>query len=146
MAARPEILARWDGQSLKAVGWADRDAIAAFPAGTTFALRKWEAGAQAQRAFAHKLIEVAAENHPDFITADKLKGDIKKAGGFTTGERTEVDGSKVEDTKSIGKMDREELTRFTEFAKDYLATEIGLNAEEVAAEAMERIKPRGARS
>lgn len=146
MAPRPEILARWDGQSLKAVGWADRDAIAAFPAGTTFALQKWEAGARAARAFVSVFIEIAAENHPDHITADCLKADIKTAGGFITGAITEVDGSKVETLKSIGKMDREELTRFTEFAKDYVVLRLDMDAEAIAAEAMERIKPRSARS
>lgn len=146
MAPRPEILARWDGQSLKAVGWADRDAIAAFPAGTTFALQKWEAGARAARAFVSVFIEIAAENHPDLITKDKLKADIKEACGLKIGEQTEADGSKRDIYKSIGKMDREELTRFTEFAKDYVVLRLDMDAEAIAAEAMERIKPRSGRS
>lgn len=146
MSSRPEILATWDGQSLRATGWADRDAIKAYPPGTTFSLRRWEQGAQAARGFVTKFIEIAAENAAGFITADRLKADIKRAGGFIVGEQTEVDGSKQDRLQPVGKMSREELTRFTEFAKDYVVIELSMDAETIAVEAMNRIKPRSARS
>lgn len=146
-----EILAHWDGRSLKAAGWADRDAIAAFPAGTTFALKVWEPATRAARAFISKFIEVCAENCPEApgrerITADLLKGAIKAEFGWFLGEIEEADGSKVRTYKSIGKMTREELVTFTDQAKQFVEIEMGLDAEAMAKEAMDRIRPRRAQS
>lgn len=141
-----EILARWDGQSLKAAGWADRDAIMAFPPGTTFALKVWEPATRAARAFISKFIEVCAENCSAQITAEVLKGAIKAEFGWYLGEITETDGSTVRTYKSIGKMTREELATFTDQAKQFVEIEMGLDAEAMAKEAMDRIRPRRAQS
>lgn len=141
-----EILAHWDGKSLKAAGWADRDAISAFPAGTTFALKVWEPATRAARAFISKFIEVCAENCSAQITPDLLKGAIKAEFGWYLGEITEADGSTVRTYKSIGKMTREELVTFTDQAKQFVEIEMGLDAEAMAKEAMDRIRPRRAQS
>lgn len=139
-----EILAHWDGKSLKAAGWADRDAISAFPPGTTFALKVWEPATRAARAFISKFIEVCAENCSAQITPDLLKGAIKAEFGWYLGEITEADGSTVRTYKSIGKMTREELVTFTDQAKQFVEIEMGLDAEAMAKEAMDRIRPRRA--
>lgn len=141
-----EILAHWDGKSLKAAGWADRDAISAFPPGTTFALKVWEPATRAARAFISKFIEVCAENCSTQITPDLLKGAIKAEFGWYLGEITETDGSTVRTYKSIGKMTREELATFTDQAKQFVEIEMGLDAEAMAKEAMDRIRPRRAQS
>ena len=145
MSRAPEILARWDGQSLRAVGMRDREAIAAHPPGTMFALRMWEEGSQAARAFISVFIEIAAENTGGHISDERLKGLIKETFGWITGERIEADGSKAYTFKSIGKMTKVELAQFTDQAKLFVS-ELGLDPDAIAEQAMERIRPKRAQS
>lgn len=139
-----EILARWDGRALVAVGGRDRDAISQFPADTVFSLRKWEPGTQGARAFISVFLKVLAEAHSDRkMTDQKLKSILKT-------EHHWIDGVVFDDTsseakfKSVGKMSRDELALFTEQAKD-LAAELGLDVAALEAETADRLKPRSAR-
>ncbi|MGO4738606.1 hypothetical protein AB4099_18810 [Bosea sp. 2KB_26] len=140
-----EILARWDGRALRAVGGRDRDAIAAFPTDTVFSLKKWEPGTQAARAFVSVFLKVFAEVHPDpKMTDQKLKTALKTEHHWVDGVVFDAAGGEAK-LKSIGKMDRDELAIFTEQAKA-LAAELGLDVEALERETMERIKPKAARS
>lgn len=139
-----EILAQWDGRALRAVGGRDRDAIAAFDAGTIFSLRKWEPGTQGARAFISVFLKVFAEAHPDKnMTDQKLKASLKATHHWIDGVVFDDIGGEAR-FKSIGKMSREELTLFTEQAKDF-AADLGLDVAALEAETAERLKPRRAR-
>lgn len=139
-----EILARWDGQALRAVGGRDRDAIAEFPADTVFSLRKWEPGTQGARAFISVFLKVFAEAHPDkAMTDQKLKASLKATHHWIDGVVFDDIGGEAK-FKSIGKMSREELAQFTEQAKDF-AADLGLDVAALEAETAERLKPRRAR-
>ncbi len=139
-----EILARWDGQALRAVGGRDREAIAAFPADTVFSLRKWEPGTQGARAFISVFLKVFAEAHPDAsMTDQKLKASLKATHHWIDGVVFDDIGGEAK-FKSIGKMSREELALFTEQAKDF-AADLGLDVAALEAETAERLKPRRAR-
>lgn len=145
MARGDEILARWDGQALRAVGGRDRDAIAAFPPDTVFSLRRWEPGTQWARAYISVFSELAAEAHPEITDKDELKTTTKVQHRWIDGVQVETDGSASAKYKSVGKMDQDELTRFTEQMKR-LAGDLGLDVEALDLEARERIKPKRARS
>lgn len=139
-----EILARWDGKALRAVGGRDRDAIAAFPADTVFSLRKWEPGTQGARAFIAVFLKVFAEAHPDpAMTDQKLKTALKAEHRWIDGVVLDEAGGEAK-FKSIGKMDREELALFTEQAKNF-AADLGLDVAALEAETTERLKPRRTR-
>lgn len=139
-----EILARWDGRALVAVGGRDRDAISQFPADTVFSLRRWEPGTQGARAFISVFLKVLAEAHSDPKMTDQKLKTILKA------EHRWIDGVIFDDAhseakfKSVGKMSREELALFTEQAKDF-AADLGLDVAALEAETAERLKPRRAR-
>lgn len=140
-----EILAQWDGRALRAVGGRDRDAIAAFEAGTIFSLRKWEPGSQGARAFISVFLKVFAEAHPDpAMTDQKLKAALKAEHHWIDGVVLDEAGGQAK-FKSIGKMDREELALFTDQAKQF-AADLGLDVTALEAETAERLKPRRARS
>lgn len=145
MARGDEILARWDGQTLRAVGGRDRDAIAAFPPDTVFSLRRWEPGTQWARAYISVFSELAAEAHPEITDKDELKTTTKVQHRWIDGVQVEPDGSASAKYKSVGKMDQDELTRFTEQMKR-LAGDLGLDVEALDLEARERIKPKRPRS
>lgn len=139
-----EILARWDGQALRAVGGRDREAIAAFPADTVFSLRKWEPGTQGARAFISVFLKVFAEAHPDpKMTDQNLKTSLKTTHHWIDGVTFDEAGGEAK-FKSIGKMSREELALFTEQAKDF-AADLGLDVAALEHETAERLKPRRAR-
>lgn len=139
-----EILARWDGKVLRAVGGRDRDAIAEFPADTVFSLRKWEPGTQGARAFISVFLKVFAEAHPDkAMTDQKLKASLKATHHWIDGIVFDEVGGEAK-FKSIGKMSREELALFTEQAKDF-AADLGLDVAGLEAETVERLKPRRVR-
>lgn len=139
-----EILARWDGKALRAVGGRDRDAIAEFPADTVFSLRKWEPGTQGARAFVSVFLKVFAEAHPDpKMTDEALKRTIKATHRWIDGVVFDESGGEAK-FKSIGKMSREEIALFTEQAKDF-AADLGLDVAALDAETAERLKPRRAR-
>jgi hypothetical protein len=140
-----EILARWDGRSLKAVGGRDRDAIACFPVDTVFSLRKWEPGTQWARAYITVFSELAADAHPEIADKDELKTTTKIQYRWIDGVQVEADGSGAARYKSVGKMDQDELARFTEQMKQ-LAGELGLDVEALDRETRERVKPRRPRS
>lgn len=136
-----EILARWDGKALRAVGGRDRDAIAEFPADTVFSLRKWEPGTQGARAFISVFLKVFAEAHPNkAMTDQKLKASLKATHHWIDGVVFDDIGGEAK-FKSIGKMSREELALFTEQAKDF-AADLGLDVAGLEAETAERLKPR----
>lgn len=140
-----EILARWDGQSLRAVGGRDREAVSAFPVGQVFSLRPWEPGTKGARAFVSVFLKVFAEAHPDpKMTDATLKQSIKVEHRWIDGVRFDETGGEAK-YKSIGKMSRDELTLFTHQAKDF-AAELGLDVEALERETAERIKPKAARS
>ncbi|WP_199086028.1 hypothetical protein [Bosea sp. ASV33] len=139
-----EILARWDGKALRAVGGRDRDAIAEFPADTVFSLRKWEPGTQGARAFISVFLKVFADAHPDpAMTDQKLKTSLKATHHWIDGVVFDEAGGEAK-FKSVGKMSREELALFTEQAKDF-AADLGLDVDALEAETAVRLKPRRAR-
>lgn len=140
-----EILARWDGQALRAVGARDREAIAAFPPDTVFSLRKWEAGSQGARAYISVFMKVFAEVHPDpKMTDEALKRTLKVTHRWIDGLVFDDVGGEAK-YKSVGKMSRDELTLFTEQAKDF-AADLGLDVAAIEAETALRLKPRRSRS
>lgn len=139
-----EILARWDGQALRAVGGRDREAISAFPPDTVFALKKWEPATQGARAFISVFLKAFAEAHPDpKMTDEALKRTLKATHRWIDGVVFDEIGGEAK-FKSIGKMSRDELTLFTEQAKDF-AADLGLDVAALEVETAERLKPRRAR-